>query len=268
MKLVQYAFAAIMVATLSLSASACGTDSSSATLEKCDAESTFAQVQQQIFDAQGCTASACHGEAANAGLDLRPANAYANLINVEATSGDYMRVFPGEQDLSVLYQKVAAKTEGFQLSALPNPISGGAMPTGNGVLNENDLGLLRAWIRGGAPENGIVAGSEQYASCELAGDLAPNKIQPLPAPGTDEGVQFYSGGWTVPAEGEGEVCFITYYDYSDQVPAGVHRPLRRGSGRPGAGLLRLRRGTPRTGPAVAPQHHRVLRPAARLCRRG
>lgn len=68
MKPVQYAFAVIVVATLS----ACGTDSSSATLAKCNTDSTFAQVQQQIFDAQGCTASACHGEAANAGLDLRP----------------------------------------------------------------------------------------------------------------------------------------------------------------------------------------------------
>jgi hypothetical protein len=30
------------------------------------------------------------------------------------------------------------------------------MPTGDGVLSEDDLGLLRAWIRGGAPEAGIV----------------------------------------------------------------------------------------------------------------
>ncbi|MGB5374331.1 MAG: hypothetical protein WBM75_18900 [Polyangiales bacterium] len=228
MKLVQYSLAAIMLAILS----ACGTDSSSATSAKCDADSTFAQVQQQIFDGQGCTASACHGEAANAGLDLRAENAYANLINVDATSGDYVRVFPGAQDLSVLYQKVAAKTEGFQLSSLPNPISGGAMPTGNGVLSDDDLGLLRAWIRGGAPEAGIVAGSEQYASCELEGDLAPNKIQPLPAPETDEGVQFYSGGWTVPAEGEGEVCFISYYDYSDQIPAEFTVPCGEAQGGP------------------------------------
>ena len=129
MKPVQYAFAAFAV----LFVAACGSDTSSDTEPKCDADSTFAQIQQQIFDGRGCTASACHGEAANAGLDLRPESAYANLINVEATSGDYMRVFPGEQDLSALYQKVAAKTEGFELSALPNPISGGAMPTGNGA---------------------------------------------------------------------------------------------------------------------------------------
>lgn len=138
MKPVQYAIAALVAVIVG----ACATDGSSATTEKCDAESTFAQVQQQIFEARGCTASACHGEAANGGLDLRPANAYANLVNVAAGSGDYVRVFPAEQDLSLLYQKVAAKTDGFELGSLPKPISGGAMPTGEGVLSEDDLGLL------------------------------------------------------------------------------------------------------------------------------
>ncbi len=125
MKPVQYAIAAIAA----LSLVACGTDNASTTAQKCDVDSTFDQVQQQIFEAKGCTASACHGEAVNAGLDLRPANAYASLINVAATSGDFVRVFPGEQDLSVLYQKVAAKTEDYDLG--PLGIGGGKMPTGS-----------------------------------------------------------------------------------------------------------------------------------------
>jgi hypothetical protein len=127
MKLVQYATVACALVTVA----ACGTDSSGTQDDQqCDADSTFEQVQQQIFEAQGCTASACHGDSMQGGLDLRPASAYANLINVEASSGNYVRVFPGEQELSVLYQKVAAKTEGFELSALPSPIGGGTMPTG------------------------------------------------------------------------------------------------------------------------------------------
>jgi hypothetical protein len=220
MKPVQYAIAACALVTVA----ACGADSSSGTKAKCDADSTFEQIQQQIFEGQGCTAAACHGDAAQGGLDLRAGAAYDGLINVEASSGDYMRVFPGEQELSLLYQKVAAKTEGFDLNALPNPISGGAMPTGPNVLSEDDLGLLRAWIRGGAPETGIVEGSEKYASCALEGEIAPNKIQPLPAPATDEGVQFYSGAWTVPSEQEGEVCFVSYYDYSDRIPPELRVP--------------------------------------------
>jgi hypothetical protein len=218
MKPVQYAIAAFAV----VFASACGTDTSSGTGLKCDADSTFAQIQQQIFETRGCTESACHGDAAQGDLDLQPERAYASLVNVEASSGDYMRVFPGEQDFSLLYQKVAAKTDGFDLG--PLGISGGSMPTGDGVLSDEDLALLRAWIRGGAPETGIVAGSEKYATCDLQGDIAPNKIQPIPPPAVDEGVQFYSGGWDVPAQQEGEVCFVTYYDYSDQIPLELQVP--------------------------------------------
>jgi hypothetical protein len=226
MKPVQYVLAALAAATMA----ACGTDGSGSTQAKCEAESTFAQVQEQIFQGYGCTAPACHGEATQGRLDLRPPNAYSNLINVAASSGDYMRVFPGEQELSLLYQKVAAKTLGFELGALENPISGGAMPTSNEVLTETDLGLLRAWIRGGAPETGIVKESQQYASCDLQGDIVPNKIQPLPVPAVDDGVQFYSGAWTLPAEGEGEVCFVSYYDYSDQIPEEFVVPCGDGQG--------------------------------------
>jgi len=217
-KPVQYAIAAFAA----VFAAACGADGSSGIAAKCDADSTFAQVQQQIFEGHGCTAPACHGESTQGGLDLRPQSAYASLIRVPASSGGYVRVFPAEQDSSLLYQKVAAKTEGFDLG--PLGISGGAMPTGEGVLSEDDLGLLRAWIRGGAPEAGIVAGSEQFASCRLEGEVAPNKIQPLPPPPADEGVQIYSGGWDVLAESEGEVCFVTYYDYSDRIPAELKVP--------------------------------------------
>jgi len=103
MKFVQYAIA--MFAATSIVA--CGADSTTDVDPKCDADSTFAQVQQQIFEGRGCTASACHGESKQGGLDLRPANAYASLVNVPATSGDYVRVFPAEEDVSLLYQKVA-----------------------------------------------------------------------------------------------------------------------------------------------------------------
>jgi hypothetical protein len=217
--------------------SACGSSSSEgetgdAPGDSCEADSTFAIIQQQIFENRGCTASACHGENATGSLDLREGNSYDNLVNVEAVSGDYMRVFPGEQDLSLLYQKVAAKTQGFELSSLSPSISGGAMPTGPDALSDDDLSLLRAWIRGGAPRDQVVAGSEEFADCSLTGEVAPNKIQPLPAPDVDKGIQFYSGAWTVPAEQEGEVCFVSYYDYSDSIPADFRVPCGDEQGGP------------------------------------
>ena len=104
---------------------------------KCDAESTFAQVQEQIFEGQGCTASNCHGDSPQAGLDLRPDVAYENLINVDAVSGDFKRIFPSDQDLSLLYLKVVAKSGG-EVSLGEQGISGGAMPVRGDALSENE----------------------------------------------------------------------------------------------------------------------------------
>lgn len=208
-------------------APACSGDGDS-TASKCDAESTFAQIQEQIFEARGCTLSNCHGDSPQAGLDLRADVSYENLVNVEGVSGDFRRVFPAEEDLSLLYLKVAAKVGGESLAG--QGISGVPMPVGEDSLSDDDLELLRAWIRGGAPEEGVVEGSQQFATCALEGEVAPNKIQPLPPPPADEGVQFYSGGWTVPAEGEGEVCYVSYYDYSDLIPAQFKVPCSEAEG--------------------------------------
>ena len=85
-----------------LLAAACG-GSEGAPSAKCASESTFGQVQSQIFEARGCTRSSCHGESPQSGLDLRADVAYQNLINVDSVSGDFKRVFPTEEELSVLF---------------------------------------------------------------------------------------------------------------------------------------------------------------------
>ncbi|MGB5810893.1 MAG: hypothetical protein WBG86_10200, partial [Polyangiales bacterium] len=220
----------LRLATVALLFAGCGGSNAGTAPGECEAESTFAQIQEQIFEARGCTLSSCHGDSPQSGLDLRPDVAYQNLVNVDGVAGDFKRVFPAEQDLSLLYLKVAAKGGGESLSK--QGISGGAMPVGEDALDENDLGLLRTWIRGGAPEEGIVEGSQQFASCALEGEIAPNKIEPLPPPAAGEGIQFYGGGWTVPAEGEGEVCYVTYYDYSDEVPDRFKVPCGDAQGGP------------------------------------
>ncbi|MGB5267082.1 MAG: hypothetical protein WBN30_10860, partial [Polyangiales bacterium] len=210
-------------------ASACS-GSGDSPAAKCASESTFAQVQEQIFEGRGCTLSSCHGDSPQAGLDLRADGAYGNLINVDSVSGDFKRVFPADEDLSILYLKVAAKVGGESLA--DQGVSGGAMPVGDGALSDDDLDLLRIWIRGGAPEQGIVQGSQEFSGCTLEGEVAPNKIQPLPPPAADEGVQFYGGGWTVPAEGEGEVCYVSYYDYTDKIPEQLKVPCDDAQGGP------------------------------------
>ena len=203
-------------ATLALFLPACGaSDSSGGTGPKaCDFASTYDAIQATVFEAKGCTASACHGEALSGGLDLRAGASLDALIRkASAVDPSVERVFPGDQDLSLLYQKLAAGTEGTDLGAL-----GQAMPLNAEPITEDQLAAIRLWIRAGAPSDTVVKDTLELLGCAGTFDPDPNKIDPLPPPAPEEGVQFYAGGWPLDSESENEVCFASYYDVSDQVP--------------------------------------------------
>lgn len=201
---------------------ACGTGDSSS--QKCNVDSTLGVVQS-IFESRGCMASACHGADAPdaaAGLDLRPENFYENVVNVSAATADLALVFPADDERSALYLKLAAKTLGLNLA--DNGISGGAMPASSDVLTEDELEVVRMWIRGGAPRVGVVRDAPDVLGCGSELEASPNKIPPLPPPAADRGIQLYSGGWALPAESEDEVCYVTYHDFSNRVPQEVRLP--------------------------------------------
>ncbi len=195
---------------------ACGSDSSGGSgLKDCNFASTYDAIQATVFEAKGCTASACHGETLSGGLDLRADASFAGLVRQASTiDASIQRVLPGDQDLSLLYRKLAAATEGTDLGAL-----GQSMPINGEPLSADQLAAMRLWIRGGAPSDGIVEGTLELLGCEGTFEADPNKINPLPPPASDEGVQFYAGGWAIDSEAENEVCFASYYDFTDQVPA-------------------------------------------------
>lgn len=187
--------------------------------KSCDYTSTYDAIQETIFEAKGCTASICHGEGTNdqgleGGLDLRAGASFDALIREPSTIDPSIeRVFPGDQDYSLLYLKLAAGTEGTDLGDL-----GASMPATNEPLSEDQLKAIRLWIRGGAPRDGIVGGTLELLGCAGSFEPDPNKINPLPPPASTEGVQLYAGGWALDSESEDEVCFATYYDFTDDVP--------------------------------------------------
>lgn len=103
---------------------------------------SFATDIQEIFDRKGCTAAGCHGNAQQAGLDLRPGAAHGALVGVVATSEAIQRVIPGNAQGSYLVIRV----EGRQTV-------GSRMPLGGTPLDNVDLTNLRNWIDRGAPNN-------------------------------------------------------------------------------------------------------------------
>ncbi|TFH30943.1 MAG: hypothetical protein E4H00_04305, partial [Myxococcales bacterium] len=181
----------------------------------CDYASTYDAIQATVFEAKGCTASACHGNDMQGGLDLRAGASFDALVRTPSTIEPAMdRAFPGDQQRSLLYHKLAAATEGSDLGSLGQP-----MPINADPLSDDQLEAMRLWLRAGAPSDSIVGGTLELLGCEGTFEAEPNKINPLPPPASDEGVQFYAGGWALGAEAEDEVCFASYYDFTDQVPA-------------------------------------------------
>lgn len=180
---------------------------------------TWAAIQTAVLERRGCTSAACHGGAASGGLDLRPEVAWSNLVDAEASSlPGRKRVEPGDPETSVLWQKLAKATRGG-FADLP----GGGMPTGLSPLTEPELDAIATWIRAGAPATGVVAGTDRLlAACLPPSD--PIKIRPPAALPTTAGVRWYSPPWEIPPNGEGEVCYATYYDVAASLPPEQYVP--------------------------------------------
>lgn len=104
---------------------------------------SFAADVNEIFQRRGCTASQCHG-GGQAGLTLTSSASanYAQLVDVQATSEDFLRVEPGNAQDSYL----VIKLEGRQ-------IAGAQMPLNGSPLDDIDLTNIKNWINNGAPNN-------------------------------------------------------------------------------------------------------------------
>jgi hypothetical protein len=195
----------------------------------CDrASSTFAAIQNQIFERHGCTQAVCHGasQASTDNLDLRADVAYENLVGVPSvTLPGKSRVERGLARESVLWLKLAKGTRGG------NDVPGAGMPSGLPGVSESELEAVRLWIHSGAPETGVVIGTENLlGSCLPPPD--PIKIEAPAPPPPDQGVQLHAPPWKIPPrdpsipghDGEDEVCYATWYDFSATIPASDRTP--------------------------------------------
>jgi hypothetical protein len=182
-------------------------------------DSTFALIQKAIFENKGCTSAACHDrQTAQGGLDLSPEVAYDNLVDqpVESVPAELYpglkRVIPGRKADSLLWLNLASATLPDQWQAPLRP-----MPLGLPPLTVDELEAVRLWIEEGATRNGVVAGTGELLNACLP-PPSPLEVEPLPPPPPGTGVQIRAPHQVLPANREREVCFISYFDLTDQVP--------------------------------------------------
>ena len=185
--------------------------------------STWEAIQTRVFDQGGCANLLCHaGPAAAGGLSLEPSVAHANLVNAAASVGVLDRVEPGDEDLSLLYLKLAAATLAPDGPEIPgSPMPSGGLP----AVSADTLAALRLWIRAGAPETGVVDGTAGLLDGCLP-PQTPNKMPPLDPPSPGTGVQLYAPPWPLPPNDEDEICYATYYDFNSPgvVPESAQAP--------------------------------------------
>ncbi len=196
---------------------------------ECDEfDGAFEAIQAVVFERRGCTASACHGNAAAGGLDLRPDVAFANLVAAPSTGSALRRVEPGRVKDSYLFQKLAARTDP---SLVTTQIAGSPMPIAGEGLTPAELEAVRLWIEAAAPETGSIG--DEFGGNRVAELLdaclpppEPVEIEPLapPVPGT--GVQMNMPPHAIPAGQEFEICFAEYIDFRDQIPERYLTPDR------------------------------------------
>lgn len=183
-------------------------------------DSTYELIQEAIFENRGCTSVTCHNSVDAAGdLDLSADVSWDNLIEQAATSvppgviPGLKRVVPGQKDQSLLFLNLAAGTLPHQWNA---PLR--AMPIGLEPLTTDELEAVREWIEQGAPREGTVPGTGELLDACLP-PARPIPIVPLPAPAPEVGRQVRMPKWVMPAGSEDEVCFASYFDISEGIPA-------------------------------------------------
>ncbi len=109
-----------------------------------NASVSFASQVAPVLDAY-CTNAGCHvGTRAKEGLDLTPAKAYAELVEVKAAQCNDGRLLvePGAPEQSYLMQKMLGVSM----------CSGSQMPKAGVSIPQRDLEALSAWICQGAPK--------------------------------------------------------------------------------------------------------------------
>jgi len=187
-------------------------------------DSTFALIRGAIFERHGCTAAPCHdATTASGGLDLTAVDLYDQLVDVApqsvAARPGLARVSPAKKENSLLWLNLAAATLPSQWSAPLRPMPLGGLPP----LTLDELEVIQRWIEAAAPRAGVVPGTGELLDACLP-PPEPLETKPLdpPAPGT--GVQLRAPRQILPAHSEREVCFVTYYDLTDQVPAAFRGP--------------------------------------------
>ena len=209
-------------------------------------DSTFALIQKVDLRAPRLHRSAtCHGGGHLGGLDLRtgasPTTTWSTSPAQSPPMPGWRRVRAGQTEHSLLWLNLAAKTLPGQWQAPLRAMPLDPLP----ALSADELEAVRLWIEDGAPRDGVVAGHRRAARRLSAAAQAARDQAAAAAGARAPACRSGCRARCCRRQSEREVCFVSYYDVTDQVPRAVprserHLPLqahqtRAGSAQPSHG---------------------------------
>jgi hypothetical protein len=108
-----------------------------------DPSATFTRVQNEVFT-PSCATLACHDPLGQQSqMVLTVGRAYASIVGVSSVEmPSLQRVTPNDPSASYLYRKIVG-----------SGITGDRMPLNQPQLSEQNIALVRDWIRRGAPND-------------------------------------------------------------------------------------------------------------------
>ena len=207
----------------------CDNDCTVGLCEGTSYDTTFEAISDVVFDGYSCSDGVCHGAGSpSGGLNFQSETLHADLVGVPSNLNPSVnRVTRLDPETSLLYLKLAAGTNETEL----DPNLGGVMPPvgQSPALSDAHLSAMYEWIRYGAPEAGVVEGTQHLLDACLP-EPDPIMIPDVDPPDAGVGIQWRSTPMPTLSASETETCMITYYDYTgtDLVPEEATLPCPSG----------------------------------------
>jgi copper type II ascorbate-dependent monooxygenase-like protein len=154
-------------------------------------------MQTQVFNLS-CSSDSCHSSIGRAGdLVLQEGYSWDSLVNHKpsnpvAAADGLMRVMPGNPDMSLLMAKISSNLQAGE---------GQSMPFNSAPLTTDTIDVVGAWIKAGAPQDGVVPGDDGRPLGDSGDPSGPFSLQP-----PDHGVQIKTTSPPVPIGREETGC--------------------------------------------------------------
>ena len=188
-------------------------------------DSTFALIQKAIFENRGCTSDACHGSPTPAASICAPTSPTTTWSTSPAQTPPRRAGTASSPARDAQPAVPERRRQDAARRSATAPLRADAARSAAGADAPTSSRRCACGSRAARRATATVAGTGELLDACLP-PPEPIEIEPLPPPRRARACSSTCRAGCCAPHSEHEVCFATYYDVTDQVPAAVPRPGR------------------------------------------